>query len=32
MEQFKDYKQFLVYMDNNYDEEKQLIIEDFISY
>ena len=32
MEQFKDYKQFLVYMDNNYDEKKQLIIEDFISY
>lgn len=32
MNQFQDYKQFLRYMENNYDEEEQLIIEDFISY
>lgn len=32
MNQFKDYRQFLLYIENNYDEEDQLIIEDFISY
>ena len=32
MEQFQSYNQYLVYMDQNYDEEEQLIIEDFISY
>jgi len=32
MEQFQNYNEYLVYMDKNYDEEEQLIIEDFISY
>lgn len=29
---FKDYKDYQTYMDNNYDEEQQIIIENFISY
>jgi hypothetical protein len=32
MNQFKDYRQFLLYIENNFDEEDQLIIEGFISY
>ena len=32
MSQFQSYTQYLIYMDNNYNEEEQLIIEDFISY
>ena len=32
MDQFESYKHFLTYIENNYDEEQQLIIEDFISY
>lgn len=32
MEQFQNYKEYLIYMENNYDEEEQLIIEDFMSY
>ena len=32
MFEFQDYNQYQVYMDNNYDEEKQIIIENFISY
>lgn len=32
MNQFQDYRQFLLYIENNYDEEDQLIIEGFISY
>ena len=32
MNSFQDYKQFLLYMEDNYEEEDQLIIENFISY
>lgn len=32
MEQFQSYNQYLVYMEQNYDEEQQIIIENFISY
>jgi hypothetical protein len=32
MAQFENFRQFLVYMENNYDEEQQLIIEGFMSY
>jgi hypothetical protein len=32
MNQFQDYRQFLLYIENNYEEEDQLIIEGFISY
>ena len=32
MNQFQDYRQFLLYIENNYDEEHQLIIEGLISY
>jgi hypothetical protein len=32
MEQFEDYRDFLRYIENNFCEEEQLIIEDFISY
>ncbi len=32
MVEFKDYKEYQIYMDNNYDEEEQIIIENFISY
>ena len=30
--QFQDYRAYQVYMDNNYDEEQQITIENFISY
>jgi hypothetical protein len=32
MNEFQDYKQYLLYMENNYDEEDQITIENFISY
>ena len=32
MEQFQSYNQYLVYMEQNYDEEEQIIIENFIAY
>ncbi len=32
MNQFQDYRQLLRYIENNYEEEDQLIIEGFISY
>lgn len=32
MNNFKTYKEFLEYIENNYGEKEQLIIEDFISY
>lgn len=32
MVEFKDYKEYQVYMDTNYDEEEQITIENFISY
>lgn len=32
MNQFQDYNQFLRYIENNYEEEDQLIIEDLMSY
>jgi hypothetical protein len=32
MENFQTYKQFLNYIENNYDEEQNIIIENFISY
>ena len=32
MDQFENFRQFLVYMENNYDEEQQLIIEGLMSY
>ena len=32
MDQFKNYNQYLVYMEQNYDEEQQITIENFISY
>jgi len=30
--EFKDYKEYSLYMENNYDEEEQITIENFISY
>lgn len=32
METFRSLKQLLLYIENNYEEEDQLIIEDFMSY
>lgn len=32
MDQFQNYTQFLHYVEDNYDEEEQIIIENFISY
>lgn len=32
MVEFKNYKEYQNYMDNNYDEEEQITIENFISY
>jgi hypothetical protein len=32
MAEFKDYNDYQNYMDNNYDEEEQITIENFISY
>jgi len=32
MTEFRDYKEYLLYMDRNYDEEEQITIENFISY
>ncbi len=32
MDKFENYKEFLNYIENNYEEEEQLIIEDFMSY
>ena len=32
MNNFETYKEFLDYVENNYEEEDQLIIEDFIAY
>jgi hypothetical protein len=32
MNNFQDYKAYLLYMENNYDEEDQITIENFISY
>lgn len=32
MTDFQDYAQYLHYMENNYDEEEQITIENFISY
>jgi hypothetical protein len=32
MNNFETYKEFLEYVENNYEEEDQLIIEDFIAY
>jgi hypothetical protein len=32
MVEFKDYKEYLIFMENNYDEEEQIIIENFIAY
>jgi hypothetical protein len=32
MDQFENFRQFLVYIENNYDEEQQIIIEGFMSY
>jgi hypothetical protein len=32
MTEFQDYKEYLLYMENNYDEEEQITIENFISY
>jgi hypothetical protein len=32
MIEFKDYAEYLRYMENNYDEEEQITIENFISY
>lgn len=32
MEKFENYREYLLYMENNYDEEDQLIIEGFIAY
>lgn len=32
MNQFKNYTQYLIVMENNYNEEEKLIIEGFISY
>jgi hypothetical protein len=32
MAEFRDYKEYQLYMDNNYNEEEQITIENFISY
>lgn len=32
MNEFQDYNEYQHYMDNNYDEEEQITIENFISY
>ena len=32
MDNFHSLRQLLLYIENNYDEEDQLIIEDFMSY
>jgi hypothetical protein len=32
MVEFQNYKEYLLYMENNYDEEDQITIENFISY
>ena len=32
MIEFNDYNEYQIYMDNNYDEEEQITIENFISY
>jgi hypothetical protein len=32
MATFQTFKQFLLYMENNYDEEEQITIENFMSY
>ena len=32
MDNFQSYRQFLIYIESNYDEEQQIIIENFISY
>lgn len=32
MNNFVTYKQFLEYVENNYEEDEQLVIEDFIAY
>lgn len=32
MDNFQTYSQFLNYIENNYDEEQQIIIENFMSY
>jgi hypothetical protein len=32
MVKFRYYKEYLLYMENNYDEEDQITIENFISY
>ena len=32
MNKFQDYNQLMRYIENNYEEEDQLIIEDFMSY
>lgn len=32
MEQFRNYKEYQLYMDNHYNEEEQITIENFISY
>jgi len=32
MTEFQDYKEYQFYMENNYDEEEQITIENFISY
>ena len=32
MATFQTFKQFLLYMENNYDEEEQITIESFMSY
>jgi hypothetical protein len=32
METFKSFREFLLYVENNYEEEEQLIIEDLMSY
>jgi hypothetical protein len=32
MVEFKNYNEYQIYMDNNYDEEEQITIENFISY
>lgn len=32
MDNFQTYRQFLNYIESNYDEEQQIIIENFISY
>lgn len=32
MDKFHSFREFLLYVENNYEEEQQLIIEDFMSY